>query len=125
MSRRWTIAGLGSLVVAVLLRQRSPMGRGLVRARGWLGAQGRHGRRVIQGAWYRLAAHRGGATGPPEEAVGAVLVAFLGRIPSRERDQVLAHLPEDVRVLTAVLPRELKDLWQQTNRGVGSATTRR
>ena len=47
-----------------------------------------------------VAARRGGSTGPPEHAVRAVLGTFLGRIPRAERDQVLAHLPADVRSLT-------------------------
>lgn len=205
MSRRWTIAGLGSVVLAaVLFRRGSATRRGLARARKWSGGRGRHARGTLRGVWYRLrrrhpdedvidlvladrirstlgplerqldlphihvmvqghtavlhgdvdseanreaigagvgkvpgvvevdshlhvgllpndtrpsqgravvqlsgprraleaAARRGGATGPSEQAVRAVLATFFGRIPPDERDQVLAHLPADVRTLT-------------------------
>lgn len=205
MSRRWMIAGLGSMVIAaVSFRRRTQARRGLARARRRLGARGRHVHGVVRGVSYRLrrrhpdedvidlvladrirstlgplerrldlphihvmvqdhtavlhgdvatesdrdaleaavrkvsgvhevdchlhvgllpsdtrpsqgrvfvqpsaarraleiAARRGGSTGPPEHAVRAVLATFLGRIPPDERDQVLAHLPADVRSLT-------------------------
>jgi len=47
------------------------------------------------------AARRGGAAGEgePVRAVRAVLGTFFDRIPTEERDQVLAHLPDDVRPL--------------------------
>jgi Uncharacterized conserved protein (DUF2267)/BON domain len=44
------------------------------------------------------AAHEAGA-GDPSGAVHAVLCGFGDRIPTNERDQLLAHLPADVRVL--------------------------
>lgn len=63
------------------------------------------GRAVVQPSGARLAleaaARRGGASGTPDLAVRAVLGTFLGRIPPRERDQVLSHLPADVRALVA------------------------
>jgi uncharacterized protein (DUF2267 family) len=44
------------------------------------------------------------ATGPDldDEAVGEVLSVFLSRLPTGQRDHVLAHLPADVRVLTGL-----------------------
>lgn len=55
-----------------------------------------------------LAAKRGGAVGEGEaaRAVRAVLATFLERIPPGEREQVLTHLPNDVRDLTR-MPRRL------------------
>lgn len=55
-----------------------------------------------------LAAKRGGAVGQGEaaRAVRAVLAAFVERIPAGEREQVLTHLPADVRALTR-MPRRL------------------
>ncbi len=53
------------------------------------------------------AAHDAGAEGDDARAaVRAVLGTFAERIPENERDQLLAHLPEDVRELAAVPRRE-------------------
>jgi uncharacterized protein (DUF2267 family) len=45
------------------------------------------------------AARDAGAEGDPRAAVHAVLCGFTARVPEHERDQLLAHLPSDVRVL--------------------------
>jgi len=62
-----------------------------------------HGRAIVRPseALRRLedAARRGGATGPPDQAIRAVLSTFCARIPAGEREQVLTHLPADVRAL--------------------------
>lgn len=51
------------------------------------------------------AAHGAGAVGDPRSAVHAVLCGFADRMPKDERDQVLAHLPADVRSLAGPVRR--------------------
>ena len=51
------------------------------------------------------AARDAGAGGYPRAAVHAVLCGFTDRMPEDERDQVLAHLPSDVRVLAGPVRR--------------------
>ncbi len=50
------------------------------------------------------AAQHAGASDQPATAVRAVLATFTGRIPVGEREQLFAHLPQDVRAM-ATAPR--------------------